>query len=279
VNYRHFFHAGNVADVFKHLVLVRLVESLKAKDKPFCVIDTHAGGGIYRLDDDGEYREGIGQLWPEQSLWTAFETYFSIVRRHNSGALANYPGSPILIADLLRAQDRLILVERNPDEYRALATNMGARPGVTLRREDGFATLRAVIPPRENRGLVFIDPPYELASDFASVVDALRMALGRWRNGVYAVWYPIKDPRAVRDLHKEVCGLNVDALAAEFLTLPEDVPQRLNGSGMLLVNPPFRIDDWMSSQLPALAEFLSRKTGHGRFRVLDLSDRAPMQEP
>lgn len=274
MNYRHRFHAGNVADVFKHIVLVLVLEALRAKDTPFCVVDTHAGSGLYRLAPSGEYQQGIGRLWPERNRWPALEPYFSLLAHYNRQALRAYPGSPLLIAQLLRPQDRAVLIERDPQEAAALAANLRGRPGIAIHEADGFAMLAAVVPPRENRGLVIIDPPYEQPREFEQAAQALGAALKRWRNGVYCLWYPIKQRRPVERLHAEVRSFGAPGYALEFLTLPEDVPQRLNGSGVVLVNPPWRLDESLRAVLAPLAEFLAPPQGRPQLRTMRLGAEA-----
>jgi len=271
VNYRHSFHAGNVADVFKHIVLVRVLEALKAKDTPFCAIDTHAGSGLYRLRAPGEFEQGIGRLWPERARWPAIESYLAGVAHYNDGALRAYPGSPLIIADQLRHQDRAVFIERHPGERSALADNLRDRRAIAIHEADGFAMLKAVIPPRENRGLVLMDPPYEQPQEFTLAADALRDAVRRWRHGIFLLWYPIKHHQPVRQLHAAVQSWSVSSYAAELLTLPEDVPQRLNGSGVLLVNPPWRLDEFLGATMTSLAAFLAPADGQPHFRIVDLS--------
>lgn len=276
MNYRHHFHAGNVADVFKHVVLVRVLEALRAKDSPFCVIDSHAGGGLYELKAPGEFEHGIGRLWPERRHWPLLEPYFALLARYNRGTLHTYPGSPLLIAALLRAQDRAVFIERQPQEYAALAVNLRGRPAIAVHEADGFAMLKAVVPPRENRGLVLIDPPYEQPREFEQLARALRDAVRRWRNGIYFAWYPIKARAPVEQLLDAVRSMGVQGYAAELLTLPEDVPQRLNGSGVVLINPPWRLDEFLRTALAPLAEFLAPPHGRPAFRMITLStDKNP----
>lgn len=278
MNYRHIFHAGNAADVFKHLVLIQVLEHLAAKEAGFCAIDTHAGSGKYQLAKDGENRHGIDRLWSNQRRWPVLSAYFSAIAAYNSGQLEFYPGSPALIADRLRIQDRAVLIEKNPGEFNALDREFGDRRGVACHRADGFSMLGAVVPPKENRGVVFVDPPYESLADYELAFEAIRAAIGRWRNGIFAVWYPIKHSRSVAQLHEKVRTLGIAAYAAEFLTLPEDVQNRLNGSGMLLLNPPYRLDAWMSQHLPELASFLAPDSTHGRFRIVGLAATGSSQK-
>ena len=270
MNYRHHFHAGNVADVFKHFVLVLVLEALRAKDKPFCVVDTHAGSGLYRLNAPGEFEQGIGRLWPVRGAWPALSSYFARVASYSGPTFNAYPGSPLIIAGLLRPQDRAVFVERHPQEAIDLRDNLRARSHVAVHEADGFAMLKALVPPRENRGLVLIDPPYEQPNEFEQAAAALADAFKRWHNGIYLLWYPIKTRRPVERLHTAVRTLGVESVAVEFLTLPEDVPQRLNGSGLVLVNPPWKLLENLRTALPPLAEFLAGPDGAPQVRVINL---------
>ena len=271
MNYRHHFHAGNIADVFKHLVLIRVLEALRLKETPFCVIDTHAGSGLYRLQAPGEYEQGIGRLWPARPDWPWLGGYFALLAPLNRKQLTAYPGSPWIIRALLRRQDRAVFFERQPEEATALRDNLRGSRGITINEADAWAALTGLLPPKENRGLVFIDPPYEKPDEFDQVARALRLAHTRWRNGLYLVWYPIKARRPVEKLHEAVRALGAEALAVEFLTLPEDVPQRLNGSGVVLINPPWKLEEALRAQLPPLAVFLAGPDGQPRVRFVNLS--------
>lgn len=290
MNYRHSFHAGNIADVFKHLVLVEALAALRAKDTPMCLMDTHAGSGLYRLESPGEFERGIGRLWPVRSAWPQLDDYFAVLGALNAERLEWYPGSPWFMARALRGQDRAVFVERHPEEAAALRDNLrGAgvhesrerstrnsgrgRSGIAIHEADAWSLLMALVPPRENRGLVLIDPPYEQPDEYERAVQALRAALQRWRNGVYLLWYPIKARRPVEQLHRAVRTLGHEAYALEFLTLPEDVPQRLNGSGVVLVNAPWKLDETLMQFLPALAQFLAGEAGRPQVHRIDLSGR------
>ena len=272
MNYRHQFHAGNVADVFKHLVLLRVLEALRVKETPFCVIDTHAGSGLYRLQAPGEFEQGISRLWPVRADWPSLATYFELLAalNHRNGLNA-YPGSPWIIRAQLRPQDRAVFIERHPEEATALRDNLLGSRGITINEADAWAALKGLVPPNENRGLVFIDPPYEQPDEFERVARALRAAHPRWRNGQYLVWYPIKARRPVEKLHEAVRVLGAEALAIELLMLPEDVPQRLNGSGVILINPPWKLEETMRALLPPLASFLAGPDGQPQVRFVDLS--------
>jgi 23S rRNA (adenine2030-N6)-methyltransferase len=271
VNYRHLFHAGNVADVFKHLILVQVLEALRRKETPFCVIDTHAGSGLYRLQAPGEFEQGIGRLWPARPEWPQLNTYFALLVPYNRTGLSAYPGSPLIIRDRLRPQDRAIFIERHPEEAAALRDNLFGCRGITINEADAWAALKGLLPPKENRGLVFIDPPYEKPDELEQVAQALRAAYARWRNGLYLVWYPIKARRPVDKLYEAVRTLGAEALAVELLTLPEDMPQRLNGSGVILINTPWKLEETLRTLLPPLATFLAGPDGQPQARFVNLT--------
>lgn len=270
MNYRHYFHAGNVADVFKHLVLTRVLEALRHKETPFCVIDTHAGSGLYRLEAPGEFEQGIGRLWPVRHEWPQLSAYFALLAYFNHTKLSVYPGSPLIIREMLRPQDRAVFLERNTEEAAALRDNLRGSRGITINEADAWAALKGLVPPNENRGLVFIDPPYENPDEFDQMARALRAAHPRWRNGLYLIWYPIKARRPVEKLHEAVRALGTEALAVEFLTLPEDVPQRLNGSGVIVINPPWKLEETLSAFLTRLAVFLAGPKGQPKVHFVNL---------
>jgi 23S rRNA (adenine2030-N6)-methyltransferase len=273
MNYRHGFHAGNCADVFKHYVLTLALAALHRKDTPFCVIDTHAGAGLYRLKKPGEFEQGIGRLWPERHAWPALADYFNVVASYNdnpAGVLRYYPGSPLIIQKFLRARDRALFFELHPQECARLDSELARAPRVTVEEVNGWNALRGAVPPKENRGLVLLDPPYEQPDDFKSLAAALASAAKHWRNGIYLAWYPIKQRRPIERLHSAVRALKIEAAAVEFLTLPADVEQRLNGSGYVLVNPPWKLLDTLRTTLPPLAAFLAGADGRPEVKVLDL---------
>lgn len=268
MNYRHAFHAGNFADVFKHAILLALLDALTAKDKPLCYFDTHAGRGRYALDDEeatrtGEWRDGIGRLL-EGTAPPALHRYVDAIRAFNpDGTLRNYPGSPLLAAQVLRANDRLVLCETQQDEAAALRTLFRDDRRVQVHQRDGYAALNALLPPSEKRGLVLIDPPFEAQEgEFATIEAALRSAQARWPNGVYAVWYPIKTRRTIVPFHRHMAnGPFGKVLVAELLVHPDDSPLRLNGCGMLIANPPWKLDTTLAALLPAMRNALARSAG------------------
>lgn len=268
MNYRHAFHAGNFADVFKHAILLALLDALTAKDKPLCCLDTHAGRGIYRLDDaeaekTGEWRDGIGRLFADRDAPAPLQRYLDAIRACNpDGALRTYPGSPLLAARALRAGDRLVLCETQDGEAAALRALFKADARAHVHQRDGYAALHALLPPAEKRGLVLIDPPFEAQEgEFAAIETALAKAHARWPNGVYAVWYPIKSHRAIVPFHRGLSRGPFDRLlVAELLVQADDSPLRLNGCGMLIANPPWQIDATLAAMLPALRAGLAQSS-------------------
>ena len=264
MNYRHAFHAGNHADVLKHVVLLALLDALKRKDTPFFVLDTHAGRGQYLLqgehaDKTGEARGGIFRLLVLHGLPALVQNYLRRVQADNPvGALVNYPGSPLIAAQAMREQDRLVACELQPDEARALSALFKSDPRVGVQVRDGYTAIKAMLPPKEKRGLVLIDPPYEAQeAEFTTILAALKEALARWPTGIYALWYPIKQGRTLLPFLRKVANLPCKSvLSAELLVRPDDSPLRLNGSGMLIVNPPYQLDSELAPALPVLARLL-----------------------
>jgi 23S rRNA (adenine2030-N6)-methyltransferase len=252
MNYRHAFHAGNFADCFKHALLLRLIEAMQRKEKGFLFLDTHAGTGRYDLragpaEKTGEWRDGIGRVLAARP--PALAEYLGMVER-----LGLYPGSPAIAAALLRAQDRLVACELHPEDAAALRREL---TGAAVHERDGYEALRAFLPPPEKRALVLIDPPYERPDEFEAVRKALVAAYAKFRSGVYVVWYPIKHRAPVREFFEAIrlSGMR-DVITAEFLRRPALDPARLNGCGLLIVNPPYGFDVQAAPILPALEEVL-----------------------
>lgn len=275
MNYSHAFHAGNFADVMKHVVLTRLVEYLKKKDAAFRVIDTHAGIGSYDLAGEiarrsPEYRDGIGRLLAAdlpQKAAALLVPYLDVIRELNPDGLATYPGSPLLVRRLLRAQDRLSALELHPDYADRLGKLFAGDVQVRVIHLDGWLALNAHVPPKERRGLVLVDPPFEEKGEFMRLVDGLIKAHRKFATGVYALWYPLKDTRAVHDFVSTLrdCGIP-RILRAEISIRPASNPPRLHGSGMIVVNPPFTLEGELRVLLPALAQILG-DPGQGRHKL------------
>lgn len=280
MNYRHAFHAGNHADVLKHLVLLGLVAGLSRKDSAFFALDTHAGRGLYPLDGQAARRTqeaegGIRRLLGNPGRNPAIARYLAAVRACNTGAeLKAYPGSPLLLAKALRPQDRLACCELQPDEADALKTLLHGNPQVGVHQRDGYAAMTALLPPKEKRGLVLVDPPYEAQlAEFDQIVPALRAGLGRWPTGVFALWYPIKRRRGLQPFYRRAADLpGRQVLVAELLVRPDDSPLRMNGSGMLVVNPPWQLDRELKAALPALLASLDEGGGSWRLEWLKGED-------
>jgi 23S rRNA (adenine2030-N6)-methyltransferase len=276
VNYRHAFHAGGFADVFKHAVLCRILHYLRAKPAAFRVIDTHAGSGLYDLagpqaSRGGEWHDGIERLMAAQLAAPIAELlapYLEVVAALNErGRLTVYPGSPALARAWLRPQDRLIACELEPQAAAALARNLRGDARIKTLAVDGWTALAAYLPPKERRGLVLVDPPFEQDSDFFRLSRALAAAHRKWSTGIYALWYPIKGRGEPDALAKRLRRLGVARiLRAELNVAPPSDPTRLNGSGLILVNPPWPLESELSALLPALAGLLGRG-GKGGFKL------------
>ena len=267
--YRHAFHAGNHADVLKHMVLLQLLRHMRLKDKGLRVVDTHAGAGVYALDSPqalkkGEFLQGIARLWALQDTPPAVADYLQQLRALNpDGALRQYPGSPQLASQLLRPQDQLRLFELHPADYQALHDRFSGIAGVELRQADGFAALKSQLPPPTRRALVLVDPSYEGHADYERVLQTLREALRRFAQGVYMVWYPVVTKPGAASL---VQGLKTLAPAGWLharLTLqqPDALGFGLAGSGIVLINPPHTLHGQLQGLLPWLVQRLGQYPG------------------
>lgn len=266
MNYRHAFHAGNFADVVKHATLARIIAHLKEKPAAFRVIDTHAGAGLYDLagpeaNRTAEWRDGIGKLVAAQlggEVRTLLAPYLDAVAAFNTGeALTVYPGSPALAQSLLRPQDRLVACEREPGAAKVLEARMRGDNRVKTVTIDGYTALNAYVPPKERRGVVLVDPPFEQGDEYDRLAHALAGAHRKWPTGVYALWYPIKDTRATEGFARRVARLGIARILRAELTLPAKGDERLRGSGLILVNPPWRLEGELGVLYPALADVLA----------------------
>jgi 23S rRNA (adenine2030-N6)-methyltransferase len=280
MNYRHAYHAGNFADVVKHAILALLIEHLKAKDKPFRVIDTHAGIGRYDLTSPlsqktNEWRAGIGKLLgPDgkpvvkltRKLAEALAPYLATIAALNDGgALKLYPGSPWIIRHLLRPTDRMTAVELHPDDLKLLAGLFAGDIQVKTIELDGWNALGAFVPPKERRGLVLVDPPYENPDEFKTLAEGFEKAYERWPTGMFALWYPIKDIGAVKNFHKRLFDSGIPKLlGAELWIRDRATPDQFNGTGLILCNPPWRIDGTLDDLLTGLAPILGEADKGGR---------------
>lgn len=281
MNYRHAFHAGNFADVIKHIVLARIITYLQDKPGAFRVIDTHAGAGLYDLDSDearrgGEWLTGIARLMQARlSNETAALTkpYLDIVRAFNpKGELRAYPGSPLIARGLLRPQDRLVACELEPKARKALIDVLRRDEQARVVDLDGWVALPAFVPPKERRGLVLIDPPFEAKNEFEKLGNAFATAFAKWPTGIYVIWYPAKNRRATETLAQSVARLAAAAkspakcLRLEFSVAPQADAAALTSAGLLIVNPPYTLQGELKIILPEL-EMPLGQGGAARFRL------------
>jgi 23S rRNA (adenine2030-N6)-methyltransferase len=275
MNYRHAYHAGNFADVLKHVVLMLVLEHLQRKEAPYFFLDTHAGRGRYLLDSPetakgGEFREGILRLRDWVNPPPAIVRFLELVRElgEEHGRLLAYPGSPRLAAALLRPQDRAVCTELERGEASALREEFRGDERIAVHQRDGYEALKAFLPPRERRGLVLVDPPYETqAAEFETLRASVPAALERWPTGMFAVWYPIKFGATVPRFHAAMAASGLRRqLIAELCIHPVDTRVGLNGAGMLLINPPFQLDEELRLLLPAMHRILA-PAGRGGTRV------------
>lgn len=281
MNYRHHFHAGNFADVLKHALLVRLVRALQRKAKGILYLDTHAGRGRYDLAAAAagdsvarrpEWPEGVGRLraLPEDQVAAELAEYLALVRDFDrqagnlGGAPRFYPGSPGLVQRLARPVDRLVLCELHPAECAALRAEFAALPRVTVQAEDGYAALRALLPPPERRALVLIDPPFEAADEFARLAAALAEGLRRFPSGTYAVWYPLTARAKADEFLLAVRNLAPPpTLAVELDIAGAGAAMKLKGCGLLVINPPWQFEREADAVVRALAALLAQAPGGG----------------
>jgi 23S rRNA (adenine2030-N6)-methyltransferase len=271
--YRHAFHAGNHADMLKHLVLLRVLRHMNVKEKGWRYVDTHAGAGGYALHGDmarkhGEHEQGIGRLWGRDDLPAPLADLVACVRAFNAGGeLAQYPGSPALAQMLQRPQDQLRLFELHPTDHKILAAWLGAAPGVEVRMSDGFAALKSQLPPPTRRGVVLIDPPYELEADYAHALGALREALARHAEGTVIVWLPQLQLLQATQLPQRLkaaalAGARKGWLHARLTVARADARgYGLLGSSVFVANPPHTLHAELHATLPWLARVLAQFDG------------------
>lgn len=297
MNYRHLYHAGNFGDVFKHLLLLALIEALSQKEKPWCYLDTHAGKGRYDLfsieaQKTKEFQNGVEKIVhrissPIEMVQGIINKYVSILE--TEGYPHFYPGSPLFAYHSLRPGDRMILIEKHPEEANALKTLFKTitsetdeiretQEAISIHQQDGYQAIKAFLPPKERRGLILIDPPFEQADEWTQIIQALKIGLQRFATGIYAVWYPIKEARSLQAFHQSLADLSHDfnrlgvrhetpqgirqenrleILIAELQLYPETMAQGLRGAGMAIINPPWKIDQTVSELLRQLYDNLS----------------------
>lgn len=272
LSYRHGFHAGNFADVLKHSLITLVINALKQKDKPFVYIDTHAGAGKYSFKSEfaqktSEYQEGIARVWADQHPPEEIKDYLAAVRAENTGRqLVRYPGSPQLVRRLVRAQDRLQLSELHSSDFESLQQLFAGDKQVSVAKEDGLERLTKKLPPIQKRGLILIDPSYEVKSDYNKVVAALQSAHRRFATGIYGLWYPVIDRNQTERLLQSLqASAMPKQLRIEHCVAADGSVRGMTGSGMLLINPPWQLQAQAEALLPWLNQVMTG--GQGSWKV------------
>ena len=268
MNYRHIYHAGNFADVLKHAILARLVRYMQNKDKAFRVLDTHAGIGLYDLSSEeaqktGEWRDGIGRVLGAElvpQVAGLLDPYLATIRELNpEGGVRLYPGSPKLARMLFRPQDRLSAMELHPDDFQRLHRLFEGDHHARITELDGWLALGAHLPPKEKRGIVLVDPPFEEEGEYERLIDGLAKAWRRFPGGTYCLWYPIKKDAPIKAFHEALQTLEIPKmLCAELIVKSDRGFTGLTGSGLIIVNPPFTLKDELHALLPALKDILAQ---------------------
>jgi 23S rRNA (adenine2030-N6)-methyltransferase len=265
MNYRHAFHAGNHADVLKHYVLSRLLAFLARKEAPIAYLDSHAGIGLYDLRGDqasrtGEWLQGIERLWQAQDVPEPLQAYLELIRQMNPGGeLRHYPGSPEVARALSRDQDRLQLNEKHPEDGRLLKENMAGDRRISVHLGEGWHVPRALLPTQEKRVVLLIDPPFEQADELQRCAQALSESISRMRQAIVAIWYPIKDLRQLKRFYSDLQKSNAPKLLRiELYVHAADDATRLNGSGLVISNPPWGLEEELQQVLPWLAKLLGQ---------------------
>lgn len=270
LSYRHSFHAGNHADVVKHTVQSLIITALKEKEKPFLYLDTHAGAGRYQLSGEhaartGEYLDGIAKIWQRDDIPAELAPYMRAVRTYNHNDLLRYyPGSPLIARQLLREQDKIHLTELHPSDFPLLRNEFQNDARAKVLREDGYQQLKSQLPPLSRRGFILIDPPYELKTDYQAVVKGIQEGHRRFATGVFALWYPVVLRQQIKRLLKDLEATGIrNILQIELAVLPDSDRHGMTASGMVVINPPWKLKAQMENVLPWLHNVLvPAGTGH-----------------
>lgn len=279
MNYRHIFHAGNFADVFKHLVLTRVIKYMQRKDAAFRVLDTHAGLGVYDLSSQkaqktGEWKTGIAKVLDAAPTAPADVTelispYLNCVSELNSGSvLTRYPGSPVIARMLARKQDRLTALELHPDDFAVLRSHFDGDIQVRVTKLDGWLGIKSHLPPKERRGVVLVDPPYEVYHEFFNILSALREGHKRFSTGTFLLWYPVKHRQGISEFRDELKATGIPRILDTSLEVRNSGGEmRFDGSGMIVVNPPYSLESELRTVLPWLTSVLEFKKGSGSHAI------------
>lgn len=269
LSYRHSYHAGNHADVLKHIVLTLCIESLKEKEKSFLYLDTHSGAGRYLLQSEhaektGEYLSGINLIWQQKNIPSLLDTYISVLKRYNPfETLKYYPGSPLIAKQLLREQDRLNLTELHSTDYPLLRQEFSKDKRAKVLREDGFLQLKSKLPPESRRGVILIDPSYEIKEDYQKIPKALLEGYKRFATGIYLLWYPVVSRTQTQKMINTIVDSGVKRISQYELTLKPDNNQKgMTASGIIVINSPWKLHEQMKIIMPWLKNVLdTEKTG------------------
>lgn len=278
LSYRHLYHAGNFADVLKHSVLIQLLEHLKKKEKSFCYMDTHAGAGLYSLKSEyaektQEYRQGIGALWELNNPPPMIEAYLDVIKAFNiSGILESYPGSPVIAQYLSRRQDQLFLYELHNTEIKRLSSVVAKDKRVHLHHRDGFEYCFGIMPPVQRRGVVLIDPSYEIKTDYTRVIDTLILLYKRFSTGIYVIWYPVVQRARINEMEQKIQKSPLKNVQLfELSQLVDSNKRGMTASGLIVVNPPWTLKSEMGKTLPYLAKYIGL-VEQGGYRIQQLKD-------
>ncbi len=263
LSYRHSYHAGNFADVLKHIVQIAIIEYLKKKDKPFTVHDTHSGAGNYLIDSThmqktGEFHDGIEKLLDQRTGVGVIDQYVKLVKQCNPvGKLREYPGSPRIAASLLREQDRLQCTELHSTDHELLTQLFAGNKQVRVEKMDAWQGVKAMLPPQHRRGMVLIDPSYELERDYRDMLPALQMAMERWATATYAIWYPVMDRNRTESFIRQFVKADIPNMLRVEMCVRADASGRgMTGSGLLVINPPYTLAQHMAQAMPVLKKLL-----------------------
>lgn len=276
LSYRHSYHAGNFADVLKHIVQSLIIETLKQKPKPFSYFDTHAGAGRYNLSDNkskktGEFIDGIAKLWNTNDLPELLLPYFNVIKQINfSEKLKYYPGSPLLAKLLMPRQNHLELTELHPTDFDLLKQEFNKDRNIKLQQQDGYKALKAKLPPIQRRGLILIDPPYELKNEHDDVIKGVKQAYKLFSTGIYAIWYPVISRHQVERFCSKFKNSGIrNILRIEMSVKADDENYGMTGSGMIIINPPWKLANQMQQLLPWLTENL-KQDNHAKYLIEQL---------
>jgi 23S rRNA (adenine2030-N6)-methyltransferase len=273
LSYRHSFHAGNFADVLKHTVTTSIINYMLKKEKPLCYLDTHSGCGAYSLHSDealktNEFNNGIARLWGRTDLPAPVAAYLEqVVQFNGQSKLEFYPGSPSIALQMLRAKDRLFLFELHPNEFTNMRKNFAGNRQIKMANSDGLQGLVANMPPKERRGLILIDPSYEIKTEYKQVVESLIKAYKRFATGTYALWYPVVERRVIDQMEQDLINSGIKNIQLFELAIRADSSEKgMTSSGMIVINPPWTLYKEMQESLPFLAETLG-ENGQGFYRL------------